>query len=204
MRILFINNTGGGFADHIDIPSGTTVAALFEQRVPHGRAPDYLIRVNRQPVAPDQILLEGDRVSLTPVKIEGATRRSLITAGGPDADAAGPGAAPGGPAAGRSVREPVRPLPWLPDYYWDRLASAHRRLGIVRQRRWRAALPLAQLALARAVEDLTSHLRSLAGFAELAALPPSCPASGTSMPIFWRWKTSSPKSAGICGSGSWP
>jgi hypothetical protein len=33
---------------------------------------DYLIRVNRQPAASDQVLQEGDRVSLTPVKIEGA------------------------------------------------------------------------------------------------------------------------------------
>ena len=33
---------------------------------------DYLIRVNRQPVAADQVLQEGDRVSVTPTKIEGA------------------------------------------------------------------------------------------------------------------------------------
>ena len=32
----------------------------------------YLIRVNRQPVASDQVLQEGDRVSITPTKIEGA------------------------------------------------------------------------------------------------------------------------------------
>ena len=72
MRILFINNDGGGFADHIDIDSGTTVQTLFQQRVPHGKAESYLFRVNRQPTAADQVLREGDRVSFTPTKIEGA------------------------------------------------------------------------------------------------------------------------------------
>ena len=51
---------------------GTTVQQLFAERIPHGRPQDYLIRVNRQPVAADQVLQEGDRVSLTPTKIEGA------------------------------------------------------------------------------------------------------------------------------------
>jgi hypothetical protein len=72
MRILFINNDGGGFADHIDVPAGTTVTELFRQQVKHGKPVDYLIRVNRQPAAADQILAEGDRVSFTPTKIEGA------------------------------------------------------------------------------------------------------------------------------------
>jgi hypothetical protein len=37
-----------------------------------GKPEDYLIRVNRQPVPSSQILQEGDRVSFTPVKVEGA------------------------------------------------------------------------------------------------------------------------------------
>jgi sulfur carrier protein ThiS len=72
VKILYVNNDGGGFADHIEIAEGTTVAQLFVDQVPHGRAQDYLIRVNRQPVPSDQILQDGDRVSLTPTKIEGA------------------------------------------------------------------------------------------------------------------------------------
>lgn len=72
MRILFINNDGGGFADTLEIPNGTTVAELFAQRVPHGRPQDYLIRVNRQPAAAHTRLQDGDRVSFTPTKIEGA------------------------------------------------------------------------------------------------------------------------------------
>ena len=34
----------------------------------------YLIRVNRQPCPADQVLREGDRISITPTKIEGAIR----------------------------------------------------------------------------------------------------------------------------------
>jgi hypothetical protein len=71
-KILLINNDGGGFADYIDVPEGTTVKQLFGQRIPSGKPEDYLIRVNRQPAAADQLLQEGDRVSFTPVKIEGA------------------------------------------------------------------------------------------------------------------------------------
>jgi len=72
MKILFLNNLGAGFADQIDIAEGTTVAQLFEQRVSHGSPSDYLIRVNRQPTTSDYVLQLGDRVSVTPTKIEGA------------------------------------------------------------------------------------------------------------------------------------
>jgi sulfur carrier protein ThiS len=72
MKVLFINNDGGGFADHIEVTSGTTVRQLFHQQMSHGKPDGYLIRVNRQPVPADQVLQEGDRVSFTPTKIEGA------------------------------------------------------------------------------------------------------------------------------------
>ena len=72
MKVLYVNNNGGGFADYIEVPEGTTVQQLFGQRVTSGRPEDYLIRVNRLPAAADQMLQEGDRVSFTPVKIEGA------------------------------------------------------------------------------------------------------------------------------------
>jgi sulfur carrier protein ThiS len=72
MHLLVINNDGGGFADYVELQEGTTIAELFKQQVPHRRPKDYLIRVNRQPVPHEQPLQEGDRVSITPVKIEGA------------------------------------------------------------------------------------------------------------------------------------
>ena len=72
MKVLLINNDGGGFADYIDVPAETTVAQLFEQKMGDAEDHDYLIRVNRQPCPPDQQLQDGDRISITPTKIEGA------------------------------------------------------------------------------------------------------------------------------------
>ncbi len=71
-RIMFINNDGGGFADHVEIADGTTVGQLFAQKLPDARPERYLIRVNRMPASADQILVSGDRVSMTPTGIEGA------------------------------------------------------------------------------------------------------------------------------------
>ena len=72
IRIMYINNDGGGFCDYVEVEKGTTVTHFFERRVPNGKPADYLIRVNRQPVAADQALQEGDRISVTPTKIDGA------------------------------------------------------------------------------------------------------------------------------------
>ena len=72
MKILYINNDGGGFADYVDVVNGTTVEKFFKQRLPDARTEDYLIRVNRQPVARDYVLKDGDRITITPTKIEGA------------------------------------------------------------------------------------------------------------------------------------
>jgi hypothetical protein len=72
MKVFFINNDGGGFADTIEVTDGITVSRLFQERLPHGAPADYLIRVNRQSTTADQILQSGDRVSITPTKIEGA------------------------------------------------------------------------------------------------------------------------------------
>ena len=72
MQILFINNDGGGFADYVEAAEGTTVEQFFDQQLPDRKSEDYLIRVNRQPVARDYILQDGDRITMTPTKIEGA------------------------------------------------------------------------------------------------------------------------------------
>lgn len=74
MRVLYINNDGGGFADHIDISEGITVEQFFQEQMPGRKPQDYLIRVNRQPVSRDMALKEGDRITITPLKIEGAQR----------------------------------------------------------------------------------------------------------------------------------
>ena len=73
MKVLFINNDGGGFADYVEVAEDTKVEQFFASRLSGRKPDDYLIRVNREPVSRDQVLNEGDRVSITPTKIEGAS-----------------------------------------------------------------------------------------------------------------------------------
>ena len=73
MKVLFINCHGGGFAAEIDVAEGLTICQLFEERMPSESSVDFLIRVNRQAVPADQVLQPGDRITITPRKIEGAT-----------------------------------------------------------------------------------------------------------------------------------
>jgi sulfur carrier protein ThiS len=72
MKVLVINHDGGGFADYVEVPENTTVRDMFQREVRSGKPESYLIRVNRLPVPSDQVLQDGDRISFTPVKIEGA------------------------------------------------------------------------------------------------------------------------------------
>ena len=72
MRILLISNDAGGYAHNVDVPNDTSVAQMFERHVGKLKADNYLIRVNRRPATADQLLRDGDRVSFTPLKIEGA------------------------------------------------------------------------------------------------------------------------------------
>ena len=71
-RVLFVNNDGGGFADYVEVAPKTTVEKFFAENLPGHKPEDYLIRVNRLPAARDQVLQEGDRITMTPTKIEGA------------------------------------------------------------------------------------------------------------------------------------
>jgi len=71
IRILYINNDGAGFADYMEVETGTTVKTFFGKHA-KGEASSFLIRVNRQPVASDYVLQQGDRITITPTKIEGA------------------------------------------------------------------------------------------------------------------------------------
>ena len=72
MKLMFINNDGGGFADHIEVEDGASVASFFAGKMPGRQPADFLISVNRLPTSADQVLQPGDRVSITPSKIEGA------------------------------------------------------------------------------------------------------------------------------------
>jgi sulfur carrier protein ThiS len=70
MKILFLSNDAGGFAEYQEIQEGETVSSFLSSR---GINPsDYTVRVNREEVASDRVFQEKDRLSLTPVKVSGA------------------------------------------------------------------------------------------------------------------------------------
>ncbi|MHC4519100.1 MAG: MoaD/ThiS family protein [Planctomycetota bacterium] len=70
--LLYINNSGAGWADCLDVPEGQSVEKLVHERMPGRQLEDFLIRVNRQPVRRDTVLQQGDRVTIAPLQIEGA------------------------------------------------------------------------------------------------------------------------------------
>lgn len=74
MKLLYLNNDGGGFADEIEVPDGMSAEALFEKLMPEKRREDYLIRVNHEQVPAKFQLSDGDRLTITPTKIHGAGR----------------------------------------------------------------------------------------------------------------------------------
>ena len=80
MKVLLISNDAGGYAHNVEAPEGTTVRQMFERHVGTLQVENYLIRVNRRPATADQALQDGDRVSFTPLKIEGAVAHAMPTA----------------------------------------------------------------------------------------------------------------------------
>ena len=76
MRVLYVNNDGGGFADYIDVEDNTTVGQFFASKMPHEASTNFIVRINRQPVPSDYVLQDGDRLTITPCKIQGAHRHA--------------------------------------------------------------------------------------------------------------------------------
>jgi len=75
IKVTFINNMGGGYGMTKDVPDGTTIDSFLRETLGEGFDPhSYKISVNRSPVAASYTLVDGDRISATPTKIEGAGR----------------------------------------------------------------------------------------------------------------------------------
>lgn len=73
IKVTFINNDGAGFADDVEIEPGTTAVQLFSDQLGQDAdAGEYLIRVNREACASDKVLNDGDKMTVTPTKIDGA------------------------------------------------------------------------------------------------------------------------------------
>lgn len=72
VTVMFINNNGTGFADKITVDEGTTVRQLVERQMRGEKLAGFVIRHNREEADADAVLEDGDRVSVTSGKIEGA------------------------------------------------------------------------------------------------------------------------------------
>tara|TARA_R100000306_G_C4360767_1_gene135145 strand:- start:43 stop:258 length:216 start_codon:yes stop_codon:yes gene_type:complete len=70
MKVLFISNDGGGFAENVAIVPGTTVRQFCDSQL-HGSTDDYQVRVNHETVESSYELKDGDKVTATPRKTEG-------------------------------------------------------------------------------------------------------------------------------------
>jgi sulfur carrier protein ThiS len=72
VSITLLNAHGSGFVDTVKVTAGTTIEDLFKEVTKGARPDQYQITVNREPAQRSYILKEGDRVTITPAKIEGA------------------------------------------------------------------------------------------------------------------------------------
>ncbi len=73
MKINLVHNRGSGFSGEKDVSERTTIGDLFSREMGASARPeDFLIRVNQNTVKASQELREGDYVSFTPTKIQGA------------------------------------------------------------------------------------------------------------------------------------
>lgn len=69
IRLSDVTRDGG--ARELTTAAGTTVAAFISANT-SGSFENSLVRVNRAASTADQILVDGDRVSITPTNIKGA------------------------------------------------------------------------------------------------------------------------------------
>lgn len=72
VTIKLLNAHGNGFTDTVKVTGGTTLGELFDEVTRKASPSSYQITVNREPADRGYLLQDGDRVSITPAKIEGA------------------------------------------------------------------------------------------------------------------------------------
>lgn len=72
IKAYFINAAGGGYSEVLEVDQGCTVEELFESMMEGCNPKNYLILVNRGPAAADEVIQDGDRISITPVQVKGS------------------------------------------------------------------------------------------------------------------------------------
>ncbi len=77
-QVLFINNEGAGFAEKVDVPSGTSISQFLEAELPDTDLSDRNVTVNGAIVSADYPLALGDKIAVTPLKVDAAADRVLL------------------------------------------------------------------------------------------------------------------------------
>ena len=74
IRVFLTSTADTGFADFIEVPVGSTVRDLWSRHMGTQDAGNYVIRVERHTgrLPADFVLVDGDRVTITPHKVSGA------------------------------------------------------------------------------------------------------------------------------------
>jgi hypothetical protein len=75
IRVFLTTTTETGFADFVELDAGATIETLWRKQMGEQDPAKYVIRCNRaegQVLPADFSLEEGDRITITPHKIDGA------------------------------------------------------------------------------------------------------------------------------------
>ena len=73
MKIIFCDNEGAGLVTEKVIPEGTTAERFLQNLRPGRLFSDFIVRRNQIKAEPHTQLQDGDRVSLSPAKMTGAS-----------------------------------------------------------------------------------------------------------------------------------
>ena len=69
INVLYVNNAGGGFPQTIPVDDGTTFGDFVSARI--SNTEDYRIHQNNNLAEHDTVLEKGDKIVVTPLKVEG-------------------------------------------------------------------------------------------------------------------------------------
>ena len=69
ITVLYVNNDGGGFPESKPVDDGTTFGEFVSGLI--SNTASYRIRLNGDLAAHEAVLEDGDRVVVTPIKVDG-------------------------------------------------------------------------------------------------------------------------------------
>jgi len=72
ITVTYVNNAGGGFSKSEEVEDETTISEFVAARTGEVSFDGYTIRVNRDTVARDYTLQDGDKITCVPSGIKGA------------------------------------------------------------------------------------------------------------------------------------